>query len=113
VVGVIDPEESEATQKLRANVHSIRVRLIRAASRLGYAHDNGLVKQVQWLDQLNCTAALVACVGYCHAVSVCLERMCYLMARVCVLATAASTVKGSVKSNQQQQQQQQLHAAAP
>ncbi|KAF6261121.1 hypothetical protein COO60DRAFT_810164 [Scenedesmus sp. NREL 46B-D3] len=46
VVGVIDPEESEATQKLRANVHSIRVRLIRAASRLGYAHDNGLVKQV-------------------------------------------------------------------
>jgi hypothetical protein len=49
VVGVIDPEEPEATQKLRANVHSIRVRLIRAASRLGYAHDNGLVKQVSML----------------------------------------------------------------
>lgn len=47
VVGVIDPEEPEATQKLRANVHDIRVRLVRAARRLGYEHDNGLVKQVR------------------------------------------------------------------
>eukprot|EP00775_Hariotina_reticulata_P003525 gene3525-3794_t len=46
VTGVIDPEESEATQKLRVKVHDIRVKLIRAARRLGYEHDSGLVKQV-------------------------------------------------------------------
>jgi len=44
--GVIDPEESPATQKLRLKVHDIRLKLIRAARRLGYEHDSGLVKQV-------------------------------------------------------------------
>jgi hypothetical protein len=63
VVGVIDPEESESTQKLRANVHSIRVRLIRSASRLGYAHDNGLVKQVRRRLTLMLNAVVVALAG--------------------------------------------------
>ncbi|KIY98187.1 hypothetical protein MNEG_9772 [Monoraphidium neglectum] len=44
--GVIDPEEPEATQKLRVQLHGIRVNLIRIAKRLGYDHDNGIVKQV-------------------------------------------------------------------
>eukprot|EP00877_Chromochloris_zofingiensis_P013738 jgi/Chrzof1/8618/Cz03g17170.t1_TOC120[v5.2] len=43
---VIDPKETEATQHVRQKVHNIRVALIRAASRLGYNHDNGIVKQV-------------------------------------------------------------------
>lgn len=38
--------ESAETQKTRRNVHEIRVALIRAAFRLGYDPDNGLVKQV-------------------------------------------------------------------
>lgn len=43
---VLDPEEPEAIQKLRKDIHAIRVSLIRAAQRLGYDHENGLVKQV-------------------------------------------------------------------
>lgn len=46
MVDVIDPEESESTQQLRLRVHNIRVQLIRASRRLGFEHDNGLVKQV-------------------------------------------------------------------
>ncbi|GBF93385.1 hypothetical protein Rsub_06423 [Raphidocelis subcapitata] len=45
-LGVLDPEEPEATQKLRVQLHGIRVALIRVARRLGYDHDNGIVKQV-------------------------------------------------------------------
>lgn len=45
--GVIDPLEPPSTQRLRAAVHDIRVRLIRAARRLGYQHDCGLVKQAR------------------------------------------------------------------
>jgi uncharacterized membrane protein (Fun14 family) len=45
---VVDPEEPEATQKLRVQLHGIRVALIRAARRLGYDHDNGIVKQARW-----------------------------------------------------------------
>jgi hypothetical protein len=57
--GVIDPEESPATQKLRLKVHDIRLKLIRAARRLGYEHDSGLVKQVpRRLRADTCSSAL-------------------------------------------------------
>ncbi len=42
----VDPAEPPATQRVRARVHDIRVGLIRAAQRLGYSSDNGIVKQV-------------------------------------------------------------------
>jgi hypothetical protein len=56
---VVDPEESEATQQLRLRVHNIRVQLIRASRRLGFEHDNGLVKQV--CAQLLCRWLLACC----------------------------------------------------
>ena len=43
---VLDPDEAEELQAVRRQIHGIRVSLIRAALRLGYDHDNGLVKQV-------------------------------------------------------------------
>jgi hypothetical protein len=43
---ILDPDEPEAIQKLRREIHTVRVSLIRAAQRLGYDHENGLVKQV-------------------------------------------------------------------
>ena len=46
---MVDPQESESTQQLRLRVHTIRVQLIRASRRLGFEHDNGLVKQVRGL----------------------------------------------------------------
>ena len=42
----MDPDEAEELQAVRRQIHGIRVSLIRAALRLGYDHDNGLVKQV-------------------------------------------------------------------
>lgn len=73
ITGVIDPEESEATQKLRVNVHNIRVGLIRAARRLGYEHDNGLVKQVSYhvvtaTGYDNTLKLLTECCGCCMSV---------------------------------------------
>lgn len=56
---VIDPKETEATQHVRQKVHNIRVALIRAASRLGYNHDNGIVKQVQGCFDANSSRQLV------------------------------------------------------
>eukprot|EP00955_Chlamydomonas_euryale_P114670 366296-Chlamydomonas_euryale.AAC.16 len=44
---ILDRDEPEDVQKLRHEIHSIRVLLFRAAQRLGYDHDNGLVKQVR------------------------------------------------------------------
>jgi hypothetical protein len=52
--GVIDPEEPEATQKLRMKLHGIRVNLIRVAKRLGYDHENGIVKQVGLITVVGC-----------------------------------------------------------
>ena len=43
---ILDPDEPPHIQKLRRDIHAIRVSLIRAAQRLGYDHENGLVKQV-------------------------------------------------------------------
>ena len=43
---VLDPDEPPSIQKLRREIHEIRVSLIRSAQRLGYDHENGLVKQV-------------------------------------------------------------------
>ncbi|GAX74879.1 hypothetical protein CEUSTIGMA_g2325.t1 [Chlamydomonas eustigma] len=55
---VLDPDESQAIQTLRRDIHTIRVSLIRAAQRLGYDHENGLVKQV--LYRLNLAEKLKA-----------------------------------------------------
>jgi len=43
---VLDPEEPEDIKEVRRRIHGIRVSLIRAAQRLGYDADNGLVRQV-------------------------------------------------------------------
>jgi hypothetical protein len=43
---ILDPDEPATIQKLRREIHEIRVSLIRSAQRLGYDHENGLVKQV-------------------------------------------------------------------
>jgi len=55
---VLDPDEPEVLQKLRKQIHAIRVSLIRSANRLGFDHDNGLVKQV--LYRLNLAEKLKA-----------------------------------------------------
>ncbi|KAG1663291.1 hypothetical protein FOA52_006332 [Chlamydomonas sp. UWO 241] len=55
---ILDPDEPEAIQKLRREIHTVRVSLIRAAQRLGYDHENGLVKQV--LYRLNLAEKLKA-----------------------------------------------------
>lgn len=57
--GVLDPAESAKTQETRRNVHEIRVALIRAAFRLGYDPDNGLVKQVLY--------RYAYCTRFCHS----------------------------------------------
>lgn len=54
----MDPDEPPAIQKLRRQIHAIRVSLIRAAHRLGYDHETGLVKQV--LYRLNLAEKLKA-----------------------------------------------------
>eukprot|EP00798_Chlamydomonas_sp_ICE-L_P015505 gene15505-21592_t len=43
---VLDPDEPPEVQRVRKVIHSIRVSLFRAAHRIGFEHDNGLVKQV-------------------------------------------------------------------
>ncbi len=57
----LDPDEPEAIQKLRKDIHAIRVSLIRSAQRLGYDHENGLVKQV--LYRCACMGRDMCCSG--------------------------------------------------
>ncbi|PNW70141.1 hypothetical protein CHLRE_17g707500v5 [Chlamydomonas reinhardtii] len=43
---VLDPDEPESIAEVRRSIHAVRVQMISAALRLGYDHENALVKQV-------------------------------------------------------------------
>ncbi|GIL76388.1 hypothetical protein Vretifemale_5983, partial [Volvox reticuliferus] len=43
---VLDPDEPESLAEVRRSIHAVRVQMISAALRLGYDHENALVKQV-------------------------------------------------------------------
>lgn len=42
------PSEPEHVTRMRAQIHTIRVQLLRAGQRLGYGADNALVRQVMY-----------------------------------------------------------------